>query len=451
MRNELDRVRAGRIAAVAKYPYLSAALMALVLKPIKGLKTFGVTKYFVCYYDPQLKWLDDIEVVADVLRHEIWHLLRNHSHVAEKLLGITADDKGRNQVFNIAADCEINDSGFDLERLKKASGVDVCHPDKFGLEKDKYVLHYYRKLMEQKDGQGQGDVELQVAMDNQAKAQGPGSGSCGSCASNAKSKAEKAVDEKIKNDAQQGEGGEGKGTGNVKDISDGFNEEEGVSEAEAEMIRRHVAKDIQQHLKDRGTVPGVASRFVDSILSPKVHWTKELSGAVRTAVAEVSGRVDYTYKRPSRRQSAYGRVIIPSMIQPLPKVSIIVDTSGSMSSDDLIRCASEVKGVLTSVGSAWHGVDLYAVDAAVANKQKIKNIKELELKGGGGTDMRVGIREAMKDKPDIVIVMTDGYTPWPREKPKNVSKIVALLVGSSSDTTPQWMRSIEVIDDEELV
>ena len=42
---------------------------------------------------------------------------------------------------------------------------------------------------------------------------------------------------------------------------------------------------------------------------------------------------------------------------------------------------------------------------------------KLEPKGGGGTDMRVPLKYAEQFDPKVVVLFTDGYTPWPKEEP----------------------------------
>ncbi|MGW4501482.1 hypothetical protein ACWENR_23070 [Micromonospora sp. NPDC004336] len=44
----------------------------------------------------------------------------------------------------------------------------------------------------------------------------------------------------------------------------------------------------------------------------------------------------------------------------------------------------------------------------------MRRIEDIELVGGGGTDMRVGLAAsaALRPKDGIVIVATDGDTPW---------------------------------------
>jgi len=55
--------------------------------------------------------------------------------------------------------------------------------------------------------------------------------------------------------------------------------------------------------------------------------------------------------------------------------------------------------------------------------------------------MGVGIEAAMKFKPDIIIVLTDGQTPWPNRPPK--AKTIIGLLGGDTDT-PKWAKKIVI-------
>ncbi len=50
--------------------------------------------------------------------------------------------------------------------------------------------------------------------------------------------------------------------------------------------------------------------------------------------------------------------------------------------------------------------------------------------GGGGTDMGEGIAQAvaLRARPSVVVVLTDGWTPWPQTPPPR-TKVVAGLIG----------------------
>ncbi|MER6754915.1 hypothetical protein ABT235_12145 [Micromonospora echinofusca] len=53
-------------------------------------------------------------------------------------------------------------------------------------------------------------------------------------------------------------------------------------------------------------------------------------------------------------------------------------------------------------------------DVARTSARRVRRIEDIELVGGGGTDMRVGLAAsaALRPKDGIVIVATDGDTPW---------------------------------------
>lgn len=60
--------------------------------------------------------------------------------------------------------------------------------------------------------------------------------------------------------------------------------------------------------------------------------------------------------------------------------------------------------------------------------------------------MRIGIDNALqrRPRPDIVITMTDGATPWPDE-PTKVSLIIVLITNSDKrPPTPTWARTVVV-------
>jgi predicted metal-dependent peptidase len=99
----------------------------------------------------------------------------------------------------------------------------------------------------------------------------------------------------------------------------------------------------------------------------------------------------------------------------------------------------ELNGICIAVGAL---VTVYAVDAEVAEESSIINAKQFvkKLKGGGGTDMRVGIKAADKKKPDLIVVITDGDTPWPESKPR--AQLLVLL--TSNGRSPSFAKTLKV-------
>jgi predicted metal-dependent peptidase len=224
-----------------------------------------------------------------------------------------------------------------------------------------------------------------------------------------------------------------------------------VDPDDTQQIRRRVAIDYREHVTSRGTEPGDALRWANKLLEPRIAWEPLLSGAVRRAVGWVHGRTDPTYARPSRRQCSSPSVVLPGLRRPLPAVAMVVDTSGSVDDRLLGRAMGEVDGALRSLGIRGEGVTVLSCDAAVHTVARVRRARDAQLGGGGGTDMRVGLTAAgeLRPRPDLVVVFTDGYTPWP-DTPPTGAAVVAANLGRERDVlppSPGWATRVECLLD----
>jgi predicted metal-dependent peptidase len=73
-----------------------------------------------------------------------------------------------------------------------------------------------------------------------------------------------------------------------------------------------------------------------------------------------------------------------------------------------------------------------------------------EVAGRGGTDMGAGIAAAvrLRPSPNAIVVLTDGFTPWPQRRP-GVPVVVCLVGGGAEamrDQVPEW-ATVVVVDD----
>jgi predicted metal-dependent peptidase len=218
-------------------------------------------------------------------------------------------------------------------------------------------------------------------------------------------------------------------------------------EWQAELLRRQVAQEIAAHAKTAGTLPAGLLRWAQEVIAPKVNWRALLTAELRRALAEVSGAVDYSYRRPSRRASVAGAVVLPALRRPVPEIAVVCDTSGSMTEDLLAMVLAEVEGLLRALGLARQ-VRVLACDAAVAPAQRVTSARQVQLIGGGGTNMGAGIAAAvaLRPRPAVTVVLTDGYTPWPGRPPKGTRVVVGLL-GAGAPDAPPWARAVRVEPD----
>lgn len=115
-----------------------------------------------------------------------------------------------------------------------------------------------------------------------------------------------------------------------------------------------------------------------------------------------------------------------------------------MGGDDLAAALAEVTGVLRSVGLRGNRVAVLSCDTDVHAVQRVAVAGHVELRGGGGTDLRVGIHAALDapDPPRVVIVLTDGHTPWPETPP--ACRVIAGLVGDDPPRPPPWVETVAI-------
>jgi predicted metal-dependent peptidase len=219
----------------------------------------------------------------------------------------------------------------------------------------------------------------------------------------------------------------GSAAGNPLDGEPGPDDPDAIDEVDQEMQRQAISEKIVQHQRRMGSVPAGLALFAEGeIPKPTVCWERELQIAVGRAIRHKAGSIDYTYSQRSRHQSSLdlhfgeGAPVIPGMWAPLAEVALVIDTSGSMTSQ-MLRVLGEASGLLQSMGGAK--VSLIACDAevqAIASVRSLKEVKE-RLKGGGGTDFRPAFRHLeglRRNRPDVVVFATDGYGVYPNHPPK---------------------------------
>jgi hypothetical protein len=224
---------------------------------------------------------------------------------------------------------------------------------------------------------------------------------------------------------------------------------EGVSRAELEVKVLQAAKEIVEHAKkSRGFVPGGMLAYAEAQLRPpKVSWRQQLRAVCRDTLAWAAGSTAVSWQKLSRRSS--DEILFPGRAHPVPPVAIVLDTSGSMSDDMICKEAfSEIQGVIASQGHV--AVPVLACDAQVGAISRVADVRRVKVTGRGGTDMRVGIdvAAALKPKPKVIIVVTDGYTGW-GDGPVSGSKVIACIIGDPehNQKPPDWVKALWVDGD----
>ena len=384
MDSAIPGLAGARLWAATRFPYLATGVFGATVIAEAGSGTVSVDENWRMHADPDLAAQWTSAQLGSVLVHHVCHLLRVHGERAQSA-GVGEDDVRR---WVRAADAEINDdlvpAGLDLP------GKPVL-PSDLGQRDGLLAEEYYSA----------GDTTGRL--DNWLDCGSGADGQPGDCDCPGK-----------------------------------------LAGWQADLLRRRVAQEIVEHGRQPGTVPAGLLRWAAELLTPKVDWRRLLAAELRRAVSEVAGAVDYSYRKPSRRSAVAGDVVLPALRRPVPEVAVVCDTSGSMTDDLLAMVLAEVEGLMRALGLARR-LRVLACDTAVAPAQRVTSARQIELVGGGGTNMGAGIAAAaaLRPRPAVCVVLTDGYTPWPSGGPKGMRVVVGLL-GERAPDAPSWSRSVRI-------
>ena len=160
--------------------------------------------------------------------------------------------------------------------------------------------------------------------------------------------------------------------------------------------------------KSQGKMPSGMERIIVGHLKPKVNWLQALRQKLRFGASRLQPR-DTTWMQPNRRFLG-ASYVFPSTIGPeSPKIVFAVDTSGSMSEQDLKQAIGELEDIRKKFGARVYFMDC---DAGVyASRWLMPHEKLPLLQGGGGTDFAPVFEHLISKriKPDYCVFFTDGY------------------------------------------
>src|SRR5581483_9669602 len=287
-------LQAARLRAAYERSYFAPALFNLVPVKTDLIATMAVDAHWRLYYNDAWLATHTVEENATLLIHEVGHLLRDHA-ARKRAAGITDERR-----WNTAGDCEIND---DLDAEGMPLPGDPPLPRKYGLPSGDTAEHYFKQLPT-------------------AHAQDCGSGAHGE-----------------------------RRPWELPDDDDTERRIPGVDHLKADLIRREVARKIDEISSYAGDVSPAWRRWARGILVPQVDYMATIRHVVRRALRDSTlGRFDRTYRRPHRRQECYGELLMPSFYQPRPKPGFLIDTSSSMEDSQLARAIAELGGLTRQLG-----------------------------------------------------------------------------------------------------
>ena len=215
------------------------------------------------------------------------------------------------------------------------------------------------------------------------------------------------------------------------------------SEEHRQQVRdwiRNAVCEAHATAKSQGSMPAGMERVIMGHLKPKVNWLQALRQRLRFGASRKASR-DITWTVPNRRflGSSY---IFPSSIGPdSPKIAFAIDTSGSMSEDDLKQAIAELEDIRKQFNAKVYFLDC---DAGVYESRWISPYEPLPaLQGGGGTDFAPVFEHLIEKRiqPDCCVMFTDGYGSFGEDP---TQKFDVLWVITNQDVQPPFGDVIRV-------
>lgn len=470
------------------FPYLSTYVYSMIPVERPGIGTMAMDKHGRCYYDPAFCETLTLEQGAYVVLHEALHLILRHCHRAEKILGKSPTQRERTK-YNIAVDLVVWEM---MEAIKdNAPGDCVTYPRlkaKYPkLQPNMTVEEIYSIIMEKQPGGGGGgggdkreddDPEIEETDDEKEKPGEEGDSEDGEeresddgegprdPEGDEESETEDGGDDSRDSGSDEDSGEDGESEGDEDSDGEGDEDSEfrpvgGGSGADGiprdyeeepnpnwdafqeDQLLEAVENAIEEEeVRGRGNIPGEIKRVIKQKLRPQPNPWDVLRSTIAKALVSSVGAPDATYRRRNRRQSMMpDGTLLKGYQKHNPSAVCVIDTSGSMTSECLAKALVVVKQGVTAIGK----LPVITCDARVTGDSVLTAVSpEFVLAGGGGTDMRIPIAYAEKEyEPDVIVLVTDGYTPWP-DLPTKGQLIVACT--TASEGIPEWAKTVRIPD-----
>ena len=195
---------------------------------------------------------------------------------------------------------------------------------------------------------------------------------------------------------------------------------------------------IRDPSNTQGLLPLCAERIFNKLKRPQTDWRTILNNFIQQEI------VDYSFMPPDRRfnESPFFLPDFNDKDDLVENILFMIDTSGSMSDEMITAAYSEIKGAINQFGAKLKGW-LGFFDAAIIKPVPFSDedeFKAIKSAGGGGTSFFIifeYVRRYMQDNsPSCIVILTDGYAPFPKEDLSDGIPVLWLL--NNDKVEPPW-------------
>ncbi len=219
------------------------------------------------------------------------------------------------------------------------------------------------------------------------------------------------------------------------------------TEESEEKLAKKISDAMEAAKKMAGSVPAALEEELGKLTAPKVTWQDILRTRILKARSG-NGKNDWT---KFKTRPMFSGLLVPKRKNYYAHFGCLLDTSGSMSKDDIAFGLSQ----LTSLDERSEGTivpadsNIYWDKATKVKKSNVEEISKVQIVGRGGTMFASFFQEYEKKigKCDFLIVITDGYLlDSDIIDMKNPGVDVYWLVTSTNSFKPPFGKALYIRD-----
>ena len=180
-----------------------------------------------------------------------------------------------------------------------------------------------------------------------------------------------------------------------------------ISDEDEELASQMMEKILEGAAeKSRGNTPGNLEELLALWKRPPViSWKRVLKKFVSSKVGAKTGTIKRRDRRQPRRMDIKGK----KTFYDVPEIIVGIDTSGSMSDEEILGGLVEINEVARITGS---NLNIVQIDTVIQGMDEYNpKQKKFKRRGCGGTDMSAMMRYLLKEKVkyDVLIMISDMF------------------------------------------
>jgi len=356
----------------------------LVKEPFYGFFCLGLQKRITTEVPTAGVGLDNLEVVLCVnpdawngwddtkqiaiLKHELLHICLGHlTGNLEETLSVRTEQERK--LLNIAMDMEVNSNIPEFLTGK----YDCCIASQIGEENHKGTLYYYRKLRRLCQSQN-GSQTIEKLSEGQ------------------------------------------------KDDHSNLNQGQVLTSAEVQVAQSHInAKMVdaaEQTTKSHGTIPSGLESLLKELMKPHKEVFNWKAYFRRLLGTMYDVNIKTTRCKPSKRFEMAAGI----KHKKKSKILVAVDTSGSVSDEELGEFFSEIRYIY----KAGANITIMEFDVKIQKTYEYSGKFTGKIHGRGGTDFNPPVNYYAKHLKEYssMVMFSDGECPLPEKSPKGMVWII---------------------------